>query len=401
MESTTPQKFPFSFWQTQLQQTDIVVVGGGLVGLTAAASLAQARPSARVVVLEQGLMPDGASVRNAGFACFGSPSELVEDSQHRPPDQIAELVALRVEGLRRLRELLGDAAIGYQPTGGYDLLLPGHAPVVETLADWNARLRPIFGTDAFVPLNDWPAAWPFDRSAFAGAVALPHEGLIDTGRLGASLLRRAALAGVRWVGGQTVERIERHADGFRLAVAGADGRPYSWQASQVALCTNATAARLRPELDVTPGRGQVWLTEPLGLLNWTGAFHVDAGYTYFRPVGDRLLIGGGRNLDFEGEATAEHGFNPIVDTWLGGLLRQTLLPHQRVEVAARWSGIMGFTGSGLPIVRELEPGLAAGVGLNGMGVALGSLVGEAVADLLLGRPGGALLRVVSSVHEAH
>ncbi len=390
----------FSYWQTRLQQVDFAVVGGGLVGLTAAASLALAHPWARVVVLEQGLLPDGASLRNAGFACFGSPTELLMDSQHQPADRVAQLVELRFRGLNRLRELLGDEAIGYQPAGGYDLLLPGHAAVLEALDDWNDRLRPVFGGEAFVPLRQWPSEWPFDRAAFAGVVALPYEGLLDTARLGEALLARAGRAGVRWAGGQAVEHIERVDSGFRLESAGADGRHYSWQAEGVALCTNATAARLRPELDVEPGRGQVLITQPLESIGWNGAFHLDAGYTYFRPVGNRLLLGGGRNLDFEGETTAEAGINPIVRAWLDGLLTQTLLPGHAVQVAARWSGVMGFTGSGLPIVRELEPGWAAGVGLNGMGVALGSLVGEAVADLLLGRPAGDLVRVVNSGYEA-
>lgn len=75
----------------------------------------------RVLVLERGPLPIGASTRNAGFACFGSLSELLDDAAARPFGEVLDLVAKRYRGLMRLRERLGDRTIDYRPFGGFEL----------------------------------------------------------------------------------------------------------------------------------------------------------------------------------------------------------------------------------------------------------------------------------------
>jgi len=78
-----------SYWehQTFLRGFDVVIIGAGLVGLTAALHTRRLRPKARVLVLERDVLPNGASTKNAGFACFGSISELLE--QEAPAAQYA------------------------------------------------------------------------------------------------------------------------------------------------------------------------------------------------------------------------------------------------------------------------------------------------------------------------
>lgn len=49
------------------------------MGLNAAIHLKKKHPIAKVIVFERGSLPSGASSKNAGFACFGSPSELLDD----------------------------------------------------------------------------------------------------------------------------------------------------------------------------------------------------------------------------------------------------------------------------------------------------------------------------------
>ncbi|MEO1217195.1 MAG: FAD-binding oxidoreductase, partial [Bacteroidota bacterium] len=69
-----------SFWEaTSLMKYDYIIVGGGIVGLSTAAELLERNSDLRVLVLERGLFPSGASTKNAGFACFGSVSELWQD----------------------------------------------------------------------------------------------------------------------------------------------------------------------------------------------------------------------------------------------------------------------------------------------------------------------------------
>ena len=70
-----------SYWEkTQFLKYDLIVVGGGIVGLFTALEFLNNHPNSKIAVFDKGVFPDGASTKNAGFACFGSLSELVEDS---------------------------------------------------------------------------------------------------------------------------------------------------------------------------------------------------------------------------------------------------------------------------------------------------------------------------------
>ncbi len=67
--------------------------------------------------LSAALLPLGASTKNAGFACFGSMSEILADLEQHNEAEVLDLLQQRVQGLNQLRTLLGDKAIGYQACG--------------------------------------------------------------------------------------------------------------------------------------------------------------------------------------------------------------------------------------------------------------------------------------------
>ena len=71
----------------------------------------------------------------------------------------------------------------------------------------------------------------------------------------------------------------------------------------------------------------------------------DKGYYYFRNIEDRILLGGGRNLDFETETTTAFGETEIVQNKLEQLLKEVILPNHDFKIAHRWSGIMGLGNS--------------------------------------------------------
>ena len=148
------------------------------------------------------------------------------------------------------------------------------------------------------------------------------------------------------------------------------------------LATNAFSRELVPGLDVIPGRGQVLITEPIKDLKIKGSFHYNRGYTYFRNIDDRILLGGGRDLDFKTEQTTEAGITDIIQNALETLLYETIIPGQKPRISHRWSGVMGFGKELKPLLKEIEPGLYCAVRCNGMGIAMGSLLGEQVADLI-------------------
>ncbi len=118
-----------SYWEykTWLSNIDYTIIGSGIVGLNCALRLAERFPGARIVVLEKGILPQGASTKNAGFACFGSISEVLADLETHTEEEVQRLVRKRWEGMQVLRTILGDDKIGFQNFGGHELFSRGSA----------------------------------------------------------------------------------------------------------------------------------------------------------------------------------------------------------------------------------------------------------------------------------
>ena len=95
-----------SIWEkeTFFAPQDVIIIGSGFVGLWSALYLKKQQPSLKISIIDKGIIPTGASTRNAGFACFGSLSELVSDAQTMGTDKMLELVTLRYKGLQRIQK---------------------------------------------------------------------------------------------------------------------------------------------------------------------------------------------------------------------------------------------------------------------------------------------------------
>jgi L-2-hydroxyglutarate oxidase LhgO len=86
-----------SYWEIKnwFSNVDFTIVGSGIVGLHAAIRLRERFPKAKIILLEKGTLPQGASTKNAGFACFGSISEILEDLKFHSEQEVIELVESR------------------------------------------------------------------------------------------------------------------------------------------------------------------------------------------------------------------------------------------------------------------------------------------------------------------
>jgi gamma-glutamylputrescine oxidase len=375
-----------SFWEKRsFTEYDYAIVGGGIVGLSTAAALLERQPQARVLLLERGLLPTGASTKNAGFACFGSLTELLADLRTHSVAQMTDLVEQRWRGLHRLRQRLGDAALGYEPLGGYEVLTAAELPALARLDEVNQHLWPIFKQPVFAVQNHRLPEFGFAPHLAKALVNNHLEGQIDTGAMMDRLWAYVQHLGARLLTGCLVETLEPAGLGVCLRARDPLGQAVEFKAGRVAVCTNAFTNQLLPGHDIAPGRGQVLVTEPLARLPFRGAFHYHEGYFYFRNLGaDRVLLGGGRHLDYAGETTTNLATTPLIMNALEDLLRSLILPGQPVAVAHRWAGTMAFGAAKAPLVHPWAalPQVVLGVRLGGMGVALGSLTGEQVAGLM-------------------
>ena len=371
-----------SYWELKnwFTNVDYTIVGSGIVGLHAALRLRERFPDSKILVLEKGILPQGASTKNAGFACFGSISEIIEDLKSHSEEEVFNLVQKRWTGLQLLRKRLGDAALDFKPYGGYELFLSNnevtYSECVGKLSFINEILKPLFKADVFVK--------QVDRFGFGDIqeylIFNPFESQIDTGNMMQTLMKEVVSENILILNQQTVTSYLDKGNSVEVALG-----DFSFITKKLLFATNGFANELTNGA-VKPARAQVLITEPIENLDIKGTFHLDRGYYYFRNIGDRILLGGGRNLDFQAETTTEFGQTEIVQNRLEQLLKEVVLPNQKFEIAHRWSGIMGIGNSKNPIVTQLTENVYCGVRLGGMGVAIGSLIGTELADLIQWQP---------------
>lgn len=368
-----------SFWEQSvfLRPRDYLIVGSGITGLSAALRIKELQPSASVAVIERGTLSSGASTKNAGFACFGSLSELVDDLNHMSENQLLDLVFKRRRGLQLLQRKFPN--IDFEQCGGYELFTSAdqhrYESCLQSINHFNQKLEKEVGEDVFVELSE------FEKFGFQGVshiIQNRFEGALNPGKLMRELLRRCRNANVEIFTGADVVNIDETSGKITVSTTYHD-----FTCEKLIVAVNGFAQKLLPGVDVAPARAQVLITKPIPDLKVKGTFHYDRGYYYFRNVGNRLLLGGGRNLDVDGETTTVAALTKKIQNRLEDLIAQVILPTvPNVEIEQRWSGIMGTGKSKSVIVKHVSDRVVCAVRLGGMGVAIGSVIGEEAADLI-------------------
>lgn len=374
-----------SYWeQTQFLHHDFIIVGSGITGLSCAAEIKEKHPAAKVLVLERGLLPTGASTKNAGFACFGTLTEMVYDISVMGEANLLKLVQDRRDGLQILRNRLGDDKIEYINNGGYELIIEehNHSKLPEQLTRLNKLLFPLFKQDVFQFDELAADNFGFDNTLVKRAIRNPLEGQINTGKMIQALITHVTRLDVHIITGAEVSDIIDEGDSVSVSAKGLQPDIIKFTGKKVAVCTNAFTKKLFPALEINPGRGQVLVTKPIDNLKIKGTFSFDEGFYYFRNIDNRVIFGGGRNLAFEEEATTAFEINEHIQKELKRLLKTLILPHIPFEIDYEWCGIMAFGEDKLPIIQRQSKNVVVGARLNGMGVALGSKIAKDVVSLL-------------------
>jgi glycine/D-amino acid oxidase-like deaminating enzyme len=158
--------------------------------------------------------------------------------------------------------------------------------------------------------------------------------------------------------------------------------------ASVALCTNAYTPLFHPYFvdKILPTRGQILCTEPLGQRVLDQVCYADYGYEYFRQLPDgRLLVGGWRHHFREAEVGYEDRTTPELQAGLESFLVKYFPEAATARITHRWSGTMGFSIDGLPLVGSLpeQPGVYFAVGFTGHGLGYGLATAEKLAAHIL------------------
>lgn len=361
-----------SFWEKNYnsQEFDVTIIGAGFTGLFSAWFILKENPKAKIAICDASFPPPAASTRNAGFACFGSPTEILEDLSKESEASVLERIEMRITGLEDLKSICGREEINFTDYGGFEIFNDREIGLFEDtasqLSKLNKLLFPSTGQDTFEISDN-------SQHSFKNAIRINFEGQINPFLAWKSLYSKVAAEGnVHFISGRA---LNINPSGTKVKVT-TDHQTILSQ--KVIIATNGFTKRLLPKTNIVPARAQVLITSPIENLKLKGSFHIDRGFVYFRNVGNRVLIGGYRNLDVKTEETDAFELNQVIQANLETLLKNEILPNQSFNIEHRWAGIMGFGENQEKdfLLEEPIPNVILAVRLGGMGVAISSALAK-------------------------
>ncbi len=363
------------------KQCDVVIIGGGISGLSAAIELESRGISA--IILEAEFTGSKASGRNAGYLIRGAAENYTIASNELGRDTANFLWDWTQQNLNGLKALGIESTPSYANRASCIVSLgePEHGELVES---HRMLLEDGFKAELIEP-KDAPSdlLWKSGKPTLGlinptDAVCSPTE-LVE--------LLGTALTSTPIYENAEVYRIED--DGNRIALR---TRSIDVIASRVMICTNAYADQLIPVLNgiITPNRGQMLAIKPhkKSDARLEFAYYINHGSEYVRSAPDDQIIFGGARTYYEvHEANAADGISDEVQSRLESFVKELLTDEY--EVTARWSGIMGFSPDGMPIIGQVpihtleNKNIWYCGGLTGHGMSMGYITARHAIGVML------------------
>lgn len=348
---------------------DVLIVGGGIVGASAALTLATAGRS--VVLVERDLCGSRSSginyggVRRQGRAPVQLP---LAQRAHQIWQRLPQLIGIDGEYVRTGHFKLARSQAEMQALEAYAELSRPYGLEIELIS--GQRLR--------------------QQCPWLGGAALGGSLCGDDGQANPRLVSPAFARAAAGAGAQVIERCEvlevGHDGSAFVAEARHLGATLRLRAPVLLNCAGAWAGRLAAAFGehapMTSGHPSMAVTEPIKqFLPWS--LGVEGGAIYCRQVArGNLVLGGGRGYVID-DARARASHDSIL-----ALLPQAvaLLPALRhVQIIRTWSGVEGYLPDRQPVLgpSQRRDGLLHGFGFCGAGFQIGPAAGEALAELVL------------------
>jgi glycine/D-amino acid oxidase-like deaminating enzyme len=361
---------------------DVLVVGSGYTGLTAARETALAGRS--TLVLDAGEIGGGCSARNGGQVGFSLKPTFAELSARHGAEMAAGIYREAGEALEELRQLVAAERLDCDWRAAGSLLGAHTRRAFDALVrDAESQPRGLEQPFTVLPRADLPGE--IDTPLYHGGIVYPRDAAIQPARLVRALYERARAAGVMLRSHAAVLNIQRTPAGFEVLTG--RGRV---NARQILIATNGYTGAFAPwhRRRVLPIGSYIIATEPLEpalvarlLPRARNVSDTRRVVVYFRlsPDGTRILFGG--------RASAGESDVTRCVPRLRAMLAAVFPPLARVRVSHAWMGFVGFTFDTLPHLGE-QDGLFYCMGYCGQGITSATYYGRRIGLTMAGRRGG-------------
>jgi glycine/D-amino acid oxidase-like deaminating enzyme len=364
-------------------RADVVVIGAGFTGLSAA--LALSRRGASVVVLEAGRIGGGASGRNGGHCNTGVAQDYLALSRQWGRERASACYRAYAAAVETVERLIREEHIDcdYRAAGKLKLASKAkHLAHLEATAECIRR-----EVDPDVELFDATAIRrEVDSDQFFGGMLQRRGGQMHMGRFAIGLAHAAAARGARLYENAAVSGLQRlHGDAFRVSSARGE-----IEAAQVLVATGPS--RHGPfqwfRRRLAPIGSFIIVTEPLPaevmarlLPNRRTYVTSRLMHHYFRTLPDNRLMLGGRARFTASERASDPRSCAILRRNLGQIFPG--LAATRIDYC--WGGLVDMTADRMPRAGQHD-GLYYAMGYSGHGTQMATHMGQMMADVMNGTP---------------
>lgn len=360
---------------------DVIIVGAGISGLSTAYWINKEDPSLKVAIIEKSRLTYGASGRNAGFITCGSVEHFNRMINKHGLKQATEIWKFSETNLRLLEnEIIQDsgAKMGFEKNGAYSL-----AAQDNEFAELKEVAKIMANLDIKTEIYD--AAQVRERvgaTNFVGGIKYLDDASVNPVMLVQEIYSKVKADLIE----QTEAiKIEETADGTRILKT--DNGDF--EAPMILMNLNGYSASLHPYFadKIFPTRAQCLMFEKVPRF-MEGPCYANFYLDYFRqiPTGE-LLIGGFRQIEKETEVGySDHITDPIQNA-LHNFVKTHLPQYKDAKVTHRWSGVMGFSKDGEPMIGSIpdDPQVFFAGGYTGHGIGLAFHTAKCLVDLVFGR----------------